>query len=115
MLPIFYTLGVLHTRDQPVLHRDISLCNFLIREQDENGTLSVVLNDFDVAREITNEVAVSHKTTKVGKLAYNAPEVDTGLYDASADIWACGIAMYELMTLKAASVDNTWASRVLKS
>jgi serine/threonine protein kinase len=69
----------------------------MVKSISNDGTVDVVLNDFDTARE-TNTGTVL--TTSIGKFVYCAPEVKTGEYDARVDVWAAGVVLYELMTRK---------------
>ncbi len=92
---MFRPLGIMHTRKQPIIHRDISLCNLLIKRKNSNGTVEIVLNDFDIAREISGTATY----TKVGKEQYMAPEVLCKVYGTKADIWSAGVVLLELMTL----------------
>jgi serine/threonine protein kinase len=60
--------------------------------------LTVVLNDFDLVREI-NE---TDQYTKVGKSQYMAPEIGLGefgisVYGAKVDIWSLGVVLLEMM------------------
>lgn len=38
--------------------------------------------------------------TKTGFLSYRAPEMFQAIYDEKVDIWAIGVILYELLTLK---------------
>lgn len=94
---LFAALKYLHSRNPPIIHRDVSGDNLLINNILEDGTLDVVLNDFDTTIELHNSGPI---TENVGKVAYLAPEVMNGVYDVSADIWSAGVLLFELMTLK---------------
>ena len=103
---LFHPLGLVHSRTPPIIHRDISLCNLLVKQVNRDGTLDIVLNDFDVAREISG--TANH--TKVGKTTYWAPEVFTGSYGTRSDVWSAGIVLYELMTLTRVGNSNVLGS-----
>ncbi len=92
------------TRPRPIIHRDISLDNLLIKQINEDETIDIVLNDFDTARDIGEN---SNLTASVGKRKYYAPEVASGRYNTSVDIWSCGISLYELMTLSRTTISDT--------
>ena len=102
---MFHTLGILHSLSPPIIHRDISFYNLLIKQKYRNGLLEIVVNDFDLALEIESEIVkLEHgeyaHTRGVGKVNYAAPEVTSGNYDTSIDIWSAGVVLFELMTLK---------------
>ena len=87
-----YALAFLHSHDPVVLHRDIKLENCLI-DADRNLRLSDfgsvgLLFDQDQRRE-----------TLCGTLDYLAPEFlkKRGI-SQKADVWALGVATYELLT-----------------
>jgi serine/threonine protein kinase len=89
---LFNPLGIMHSRS--VVHRDISPCNLLIKQHNRNGTVDIVLNDFDFVFEMGT---AAH--TKVGKERYMAPEISSGNYETKVDIWSAGVTLIELMTL----------------
>jgi eukaryotic-like serine/threonine-protein kinase len=74
-----------------VIHRDIKPANIVVTH---DGVVKVV--DFGIAR-----IADTSKTqtgTLLGTLAYMSPEQLRGLpVDASCDIWAMGVVLYELI------------------
>jgi serine/threonine protein kinase len=95
-----------------------------VKHVNEDGTFGIVLNDFDVAREIdqiderVGKVAFvapeigqngfshkedSSKYTVVGKTNYMAPELKKQKYTTAVDIWSAGVVLYELMTLSKAT------------
>jgi serine/threonine protein kinase len=94
---IFKALNTLHSaKPRPIIHRDVSIDNILINKIDANsGYIDVVLNDFDTARDISEE---SLMTMYIGKSNYWAPEVMSGNYSTSADVWSAGVLLFELMT-----------------
>ena len=93
-----HPLGIMHSRTPAVIHRDISLDNVLVNRINRDGTFEIVINDFDVIRELT-ETDVSQQQTVVGKINYWAPEVLSQIFDVSADMWSVGVVLFELMTL----------------
>jgi serine/threonine protein kinase len=92
---LFHALGILHTHKPPIAHRDISQDNLLVKYIHLDGTIEIVLNDFDFARPIDT----TKELTITGKPRYLAPEVQTGRYDVKVDIFSAGIVLYEIMTL----------------
>src|SRR5258707_2549917 len=78
-----------------IVHRDISPPNVLISKQ---GEVKVV--DFGLAKA-TSQIETTDPGVVKGKMSYLSPEAARGEeVDASADIFAVGILMYELLTGK---------------
>jgi serine/threonine protein kinase len=74
-----------------VLHRDVKPENIFITKQNNAKLL-----DFGIARALarTSEKA----STRIGTLEYMAPELFQGAAGTNADLWALGIALYEMLT-----------------
>jgi serine kinase len=88
--------AVNYLHDRVVAHRDLKLDNMLIDKQN-----NIKLTDFGFAtvcidRKTENPVL---STTACGTKEYMSPELIVGKpYDArKADIWACGIILFELL------------------
>ena len=78
---------------QGLVHRDVKPENVLLDEADEPK-----LTDFGLARAVT-EVTSTASGMLLGTVAYLAPElVADGDADARADVYSCGILLYELVT-----------------
>jgi tRNA A-37 threonylcarbamoyl transferase component Bud32 len=82
-------LDYLHSRPLPVIHRDLSPDNIMLRS---DGTL--VLIDFGAANEFISQVT----GTLVGKQAYMSPEQLRGKATPRSDYYALGATMYFLLT-----------------
>lgn len=83
-------LTYLHSRDAPVIHRDLKSKNILL-----NQALDAKLTDFGVSRERV----VGPMTADVGSSLWMAPEVMVGQpYDEKADMFSFGVVLSELST-----------------
>ena len=83
---------VMHAKN--ILHRDIKTQNIFITT---NGVLK--LGDFGISREL--ESIDAKAGTSCGTPLFMPPEVCLGKpYDNKADVWAVGVILYELITLK---------------
>ncbi len=82
-------LDYLHEQNPPVVHRDLSPDNLMLRE---TGELCVI--DFGAA----NHFAGTATGTLIGKQAYIAPEQLRGKAEPRSDIYAFGCTLYFLLT-----------------
>lgn len=81
-----------HAHQRGVVHRDVKPANVLIRP---NGRLK--LTDFGIARIADSDLTQTGEV--MGTLTYMSPEQLTGApVDARADVYACGVIFYELLT-----------------
>ena len=75
------------------MHRDIKTQNIFIK----NNVLK--LGDFGISKALPKEEDMAHSI--LGTPLFMPPEVAKGhAYDSKADIWAFGVIIYELTTLK---------------
>jgi len=84
-------LNYLHTRDPPVVHRDVKGGNLLV-----NLNFEVKLTDFGVSRQNHSSKSMSI----IGSVPWMAPEVirqQTG-HGRKADIWSAGCTAIEMAT-----------------
>jgi serine/threonine protein kinase/WD40 repeat protein len=86
-----------YASSQGVLHRDIKPSNLLL---DTRGTVWVT--DFGLAKAETDTDNVTQTGDVVGTLRYMAPERFRGLADVRTDLYALGLTLYELLTLRPA-------------
>jgi len=85
-------LAVAH--EQGVIHRDVKPQNLLL---DGQGVLKVM--DFGVARLAERSSDLTEAGLIVGTPSYMPPEQLFGEeIDARADLWACGVVLYECLT-----------------
>jgi tetratricopeptide (TPR) repeat protein len=81
---------------QGILHRDIKPSNLLL---DGQGTVWVT--DFGLAKTVDSD-DLTHTGNLVGTVRYMAPERFEGWCDARSDVYALGLTLYELLTLRPA-------------
>jgi WD40 repeat protein/serine/threonine protein kinase len=78
-----------------IIHRDIKPANLLL-----DTTGNVWVTDFGLAK--TGDSAMTHTGDILGTVRYMSPERFRGQCDVRADVYALGMTLYELLTLKAA-------------
>jgi len=71
------------------MHRDIKPENLLLTSEKADAQVKII--DFAVARIYSPGDKIE---TKVGTLAYTAPEILRGLYNERVDIWALGCVLF---------------------
>ncbi len=86
-------LGYLHTRERPIIYRDMKPANIMLKPDG-----NVTLIDFGTAREFKEKNLAD--TTCLGTVGYAAPEQFGGMgqTDARTDIYCLGATMYHLVT-----------------
>lgn len=85
-----------HAHQHGVLHRDIKPSNLLF---DREGVVWVT--DFGLAKHEEHD-NVTRTGDVVGTLRYMAPEQFDGRNDARSDVYALGLTLYEMLTLRPA-------------
>jgi serine/threonine-protein kinase len=90
-----------YAHGQGVLHRDIKPANLLL---DVQGTVWVA--DFGLAKDMGHGVDLTNEGDILGTLRYMAPERFRGQSDARGDLYALGLTLYELLTLRPAFDQN---------
>ncbi|MCI0462936.1 MAG: protein kinase [Gemmataceae bacterium] len=85
-----------YAHSQGILHRDIKPSNLLL---DTQG--NVWVTDFGLAKAADSQ-DLTHSGDIVGTVRYLAPERFQGKADARSDLYALGLTLYELLTLRSA-------------
>src|SRR5262245_24668670 len=83
--------AITHLHDQGIVHRDLKPGNIFI----ENGVVKV--GDYGLSKLIGGS-QIAGQTQSVGTVHYMAPEISTGNYNRSIDIYAAGVILYEMLT-----------------
>jgi len=87
--------GLAYAHEQGVIHRDIKPANILITRQGKR--LRAKLMDFGVAQ--MGPSGLTQAGTWMGTVSYMAPEyLDTGKADATSDMFALGVILYEILS-----------------
>ncbi|HEY9786138.1 MAG TPA: serine/threonine-protein kinase [Candidatus Obscuribacterales bacterium] len=84
-------LDFLHTQEPPIIHRDITPDNLVLRDDEQ-----LVVIDFGAA----NEFVGTATGTLIGKQAYIAPEQFRGKAQPASDIYAAGGTLHYVLTGK---------------
>ncbi len=81
-------VGYLHTQDPPIIHRDLTPDNLVLRNDG-----AVTLIDFGAANEFIGQAT----GTLVGKQAYMAPEQLRGKASTQSDLYSFGCSLFYLL------------------
>jgi calcium-dependent protein kinase len=79
------------------VHRDLKPENFLYETKEEDSGIKVI--DFGLSKicRTKNVGKIERLKTKAGTPYYISPEVLTGSYDKSCDLWSAGCILYILL------------------
>ena len=91
-LQILEALNYLHTRDPPIIHRDLKCSNIFI----DGKTSTLLIGDLGLSRRRKDA-----QMSIAGTPEFMAPEIfANGVYDEKVDIYALGMCILELITKK---------------
>jgi uncharacterized RDD family membrane protein YckC len=101
-----------------VVHRDLKPSNILIATKDD-GTDSVKITDFGIAKPASSERSINPDLTKTGAIlgspAYMSPEQCLGhVVDERSDIYSLGCLMYETLTGRSPFASDTPVKSMLR-
>ncbi len=82
--------GLAYLHDRGIVHRDLKPGNIFY----EDGYVKI--GDYGLAKMMTASQH-SGQTVSVGTVHYMAPEVGSGVYDRTIDIYALGVILYEML------------------
>lgn len=83
--------AVAYLHDHGIVHRDLKPGNIFL----ENVTIKV--GDYGLSKAISSSQR-TEQTRSIGTVHYMAPEISTGRYDKSVDLYAAGVIIYEMLT-----------------
>eukprot|EP00960_Hanusia_phi_P035821 751960-Hanusia_phi.AAC.7 len=96
-----------------ILHRDIKSANVFLHRSDERGNAVVKLGDFGISKVL--EATQGLAKTAVGTPYYMSPELCSGkCYGYKSDMWALGIVLYEMASLRPAFDAHSFNALVVK-
>jgi serine/threonine protein kinase len=104
MTQILQALDFLHTSDNQIIHRDLSLKNIFIGTNGEK-TMQAKIGDFGMSIKLDRQQTQSLRNSFCGTYQFIAPELyqnevnhEKFGYSLKNDIWAVGVIFYTLLT-----------------
>lgn len=86
-------LAVRYLHEHGICHRDLKLENFLYADSSQNAKLKLI--DFGFSK-VWDPKVLMHRSC--GSVLYVAPEVLSGNYTLSCDMWSIGVIVYMLLS-----------------
>jgi len=91
-------LGLHYLHSKRILHRDFKTGNVFLKSTSDNARTVLKIGDLGVAKLLGTR---SFAETTVGTPYYLSPElVNDTPYNSSSDMWALGVVLYEMVTLR---------------
>lgn len=84
-------LEYLHTRQPPIIYRDLKPANLMV----DGNSGRVMLIDFGIARWVNKE---EKGVTAVGTMGYAPPELFSGKVEPRSDVYSLGATMFHILT-----------------
>lgn len=84
-------LDYLHTRQPPIIYRDLKPANLMV----DGNSGRVMLIDFGIARWVHKE---EKGVTAVGTMGYAPPELFSGKAEPRTDVYSLGATMFHILT-----------------
>jgi len=93
---VLSAVSYLHSND--IVHRDIKPENVLFADKDNNSGDSPFIKLIDFGLSIRHTRTCNPLINTVGTSYYMAPEVLSGSYDRSCDLWSIGVLTYIMLS-----------------
>lgn len=104
--------GVAHAHRRGVIHRDLKPSNILVNFDEEKPIPKII--DFGIAQKISESTATVFSNRVFGTKAYMSPECfKEGQADTTADIYALGVVLYQLLCGVLPFEENVYKDRNL--
>lgn len=91
-------LALKYVHEKKILHRDIKSQNIFLTRCEGCDLLDLRIADFGIAKVLKDQ---SFAKTRIGTPYYLSPEILRSMpYSCPSDIWASGVVLYEMCTLR---------------